>query len=112
LSKIRYHMVRYGCEGRPVAGELITVQELARLSRVHPEMVAQLVEWGLVEPEISKPEMLFAETVIPRIWKILRLRQDLGINLAGIGVVLELLDKIESMEREIARLRKQTERNL
>lgn len=105
-------MVRYRCEGRPSTGELVTVKELARLSRVHPEMVAQLVEWGLVEPEISKPEMLFAETVIPRIWKILRLRQDLGINLAGIGVVLKLLDKIENMEREIDRLRKQTQGDL
>jgi DNA-binding transcriptional MerR regulator len=95
-----------------VIGELMTVQELARLSRVHPEMVAQLVEWGLVEPEIYKPEMLFAETVIPGIWKILRLRQDLGINLAGIGVVLELLDRIEGMEREIDRLRKQTQGDL
>lgn len=108
MSKIRYHMVRYKCEGRPVAGELVSVKELARLSRVHPEMVAQLVDWGLVEPEIREPELLFSEAVVPRIWRILRLRRDLGINLAGIGVVLELLDKIESMEREIARLRKHT----
>ena len=108
MSKIRYHMVRYRCEGRPVAGELITVQELARLSRVHPQMVAQLVEWGLVEPEICEPELLFSEALVPRVWRILRLRRDLGINLAGIGVVLELLDRIDRMEQEIARLRKQT----
>jgi DNA-binding transcriptional MerR regulator len=105
-------VVRYRCEGRPVIGELITVQELARLSRVHPDMVAQLVDWGLVEPEIYEPELLFSESLVPRIWRILRLRQDLGINLPGIGVVLELLGKIESMEREIARLRKQTQRDL
>jgi DNA-binding transcriptional MerR regulator len=71
-------------------------------------MVAQLVDWGLVEPEIREPELLFSEAVVPRIWRILRLRRDLGINLAGIGVVLELLDRIEDMEREVARLRKPT----
>jgi hypothetical protein len=60
MSKIRYHMIRYRCEGRPVTGELITVQELARLSRVHPEMLAQLVDWGLAEPEICEPELLFS----------------------------------------------------
>jgi hypothetical protein len=43
---------------------------------------------------------------------ITRLRQDLGINLAGIWVVLELLDRIESMEKEITRLSKQTYRDL
>lgn len=101
-------MVRYRCKGRPATGELVTVRELARLSRVHPEMVAQLVDWGLVEPEIREPELLFSEAVVPRIWRILRLRRDLGINLAGIGVVLELLDRIEDMEREVARLRKPT----
>lgn len=108
MSKIRYGMVRYRCKGRPATGELVTVRELARLSRVHPEMVAQLVDWGLVEPEIREPELLFSEAVVPRIWRILRLRRDLGINLAGIGVVLELLDRIEDMEREVARLRKPT----
>ena len=36
----------------------------------------------------------------------MRLRRDLGINWSGIGVVLDLLDKIEELEREIAWLRK------
>ncbi len=53
------------------------------------------------------PELLFAETAVPRIWRIMRLRRDLGINFAGIGVVLDLLDRIEELEREIGWLRKQ-----
>ena len=42
---------------------------------------------------------------ILRIRRILRLRHDLGVNWAGIGVVLDLLAKIEELEREIAQLR-------
>ena len=52
-------------------------------------------------------QLLFPETAVPRIWRIMRLRRELGINWAGIGVVLNLLDRIEEMEREIARLRRQ-----
>jgi DNA-binding transcriptional MerR regulator len=70
-------------------------------------MVDRLVEWGLLEPEQSEPELLFQETVVPRIWRIMRLRRDLGINWAGIGVVLDLLARIDEMEREMAWLRKQ-----
>jgi hypothetical protein len=69
-------------------------------------MVEILVDWGLVEPEQSKPRLLFRETVVPRVWRIMRLRRDLGINWAGIGVVLDLLDRIDEMEREIRWLRK------
>jgi hypothetical protein len=68
-------------------------------------MVVRLVDLGLLDPEVDEPEWLFRDTVIPRIWKIRRLHHDLGINWAGIGVVLDLLDRIEELEREIAWLR-------
>ena len=107
MSTTRYHIVHYRYESRPVSTNLITTGELARRSRLHPEMVDHLVDWGLVEPAESEPELLFHETVVPRIWRIMRLRRDLGINWAGIGVVLDLLERIEDLEREIAWLRKE-----
>ncbi len=107
MSTTRYQIVHYRYESRPASANLLTAEELARLSRLHPEMLDLLVEWGLVEPEETMPELLFAETAVPRIWRIMRLRRDLGINFAGIGVVLDLLDRIEELEREIGWLRKQ-----
>lgn len=107
MSKTRYHIVHYRYESRPASANLLTVAELARLARLHPDMVERLVEWGLVDPVESEPELLFPETVVPRIWRISRLRRDLGINWAGLGVVLDLLDRIDALEREIAWLRKQ-----
>jgi DNA-binding transcriptional MerR regulator len=86
---------------------MLTLEELSRLVDLHPEMVVRLVELGLVDPEVSEPEWLFQDTVVPRVWKIRRLHRDLGINWAGIGVVLDLLDRLEGLEREIAWLRKQ-----
>ena len=60
---------------------------------------------GLIDPVETTPEPLFEVATILRIRRILRLRHDLGVNWAGIGVVLDLLAKIEELEREIARLR-------
>ncbi|MGW8223681.1 MAG: chaperone modulator CbpM [Syntrophobacteria bacterium] len=107
MGSSRYQIVHYRYESRSGSENLVTTGELARLARLHPEMVDKLVDWGLIEPVKWEPKLLFPETTVPRIWRIMRLRRDLGINWSGIGVVLDLLDKIEELEREIAWLRKQ-----
>jgi DNA-binding transcriptional MerR regulator len=107
MNTSRYQIVHYRYESRSASRNLLTAGELARLARLHPEMVDSLIEWGLVDPEESEPELLFPETAVPRIWRIMRLRRDLGINWAGIGVVQDLLDRIDQLEREVAWLRKQ-----
>ena len=106
MGATRYQIVHYKYESRPGSENLVTAGELARLARLHPEMVDKLVDWGLIDPMKWEPRLLFPETTVPRIWRIMRLRRDLGINWSGIGVVLDLLDKIEELEREIAWLRK------
>jgi DNA-binding transcriptional MerR regulator len=107
MGTSRDQIVHYRYESRSGSENLVTTGELARLARLHPEMVDKLVDWGLIEPVKWEPKLLFPETTVPRIWRIMRLRRDLGINWSGIGVVLDLLDKIEELEREIAWLRKQ-----
>jgi len=106
MGTSRYQIVHYRYESRSGSENLVTAGELARLARLHPEMVDKFVEWGLIDPVKWEPKLLFPETAVPRIWRIMRLRRDLGINWSGIGVVLDLLDKIEELEREIAWLRK------
>lgn len=101
-----YHIVHYQYECRAASEGLITTGRLAELSRIHPEIIQMMVEWGLVEPEATDPEPLFPETAVPLVWRIMRLRNDLGINWNGIGVVMNLLERIENLEREIARLKK------
>ena len=107
MSTIRYEVVRYRYHTQVPSPETLTLDELSRLVDLHPEMVLRLVDLGLVDPEVGEPEWLFQDTAVPRIWKIRRLHRDLGINWAGIGVVLDLLDRIDDLEREIAWMRQQ-----
>jgi DNA-binding transcriptional MerR regulator len=106
MTTVRYQIVRYRSRRQASSGEMLTLEELSRLVDLHPEMVVRLVDLGLVDPEVSEPEWLFQDTVVPRIWKVKRLHRDLGVNWAGIGVVLDLLDRIDDLEREIAWLKK------
>lgn len=107
MTTIRYKIVHYRHESRPASEELLSAGDLARLARLHPEMVDKLLDWGLIDPVEHEPHLLFPETAVPRIWRIMRLRRDLGINWAGIGVVLDLLDRIEELERELSCMRRQ-----
>ena len=57
-----------------------------------------------VERDMPMARCLFHADVIPLIRRILRLRNQLGVNYAGIGVILELMARIESLENHIREL--------
>ena len=105
MNPVRFEIMRYQYECRPLSGSLVTLKELSRLTGVHPEMIGNFMKWGLVDPECTEPELRFSEEAVCRIRRIVRLRNDLGINLAGVGLVLDLLERIDSLEQEIMRLR-------
>jgi chaperone modulatory protein CbpM len=81
----------------------ITLAELTQTCRVHAEWVLELVQEGVIEPvHPGGPQWRFAATTVVRIQKARRLQRDLGVNLPGIALALELLDRIDALE---ARLR-------
>jgi len=72
---------------------------------------------GLVKPQrIGRKNRLYSDADIERLRQIQRLTHDLGVNLAGVEVIFDLLKKIEEMQNqmdeEIARIREETENRL
>ena len=55
----------------------------------------------MIDSKQETHDLLFECTVIARIDKILRLKNDLGINFVGCGLVLDLLEKIEYSEKKL-----------
>jgi MerR family transcriptional regulator/heat shock protein HspR len=84
----------------------LTLDVLASLAGVHPGLVRYFVEFGLLQPahEADAAQFFEASDVL-RLRTIVRLRDELGINLAGVAVVLELLDKIRALEHDNGALR-------
>jgi len=105
MTTLRYQIVCRRIWGCPTPGSLLTIERLARFTATHPDLIRRFLEWGLVTPVTEEPELLFRDTAVPRVRRIMRLRGDLGVNLAGAGVVLELQDRIEALEKEIDKLR-------
>ena len=89
-----------------VEPEQFTLEELARRTGLHPALLESLLAYGLIEPiQYGGTQVLFGMDSLVRLRVIERLRRDLGVNLAGIAVILDLLDRLTALQREVAQWR-------
>lgn len=74
----------------------------ARLVECHPQTLRQYEDLGLLDP-VRTPtnQRLYSDRDVERARQIRRLTRDLGVNLAGVEVVLDLLDKMETIRQEL-----------
>ena len=90
-----------------VESEQLTLESLAACAGVHPALITYFVEYGLLEPITrTGTQWLFDTACIARLRTIERLRRDLGANLPGIAVILDLLDRLTSLQREVEQWRR------
>ena len=89
--------------------EQLTLEGLAACTGVHPALIRYFVEYGLLEPVAhTGTQWLFDTACIARLRMIERLRRDLGANLAGIAVILDLLDRLTTLQREVEQWRRRS----
>jgi chaperone modulatory protein CbpM len=73
----------------------LTLEELGRLCRLQQEAVIAMVDEGILEPEGERPgTWRFSGTCVAHARVAVRLQRDLGVNLAGAAVILELLERL------------------
>jgi MerR family transcriptional regulator/heat shock protein HspR len=86
---------------------LLSIGHLANAAGMHPELIRRFVEFGLIEPSTSDgPHPLFSPSVVERLQCILRLHRDLGVNLPGIAVILEMRERVLTLRKELHHLQK------
>ena len=82
------------------------ISVVAKVLNLHPQTLRQYEREGLVEPGRTEGKMrLYSERDIDRIKMILRLSKDLGVNLAGVDIILQLKEKIDEYEKIIDELK-------
>lgn len=88
----------------------LSLEDLASVAGLHPGLVEQFVDYGLLEPLAGAgPGALFPASAVERLRRIVRLKCDLGVNLAGIAVILEMRERIVCLQEELDRLQGRTE---
>jgi MerR family transcriptional regulator/heat shock protein HspR len=82
------------------------ISVVAKALDIHPQTLRQYEREGLVCPSRTSGKMrLYSQRDIDRINMILRLTRDLGVNLAGVDIILQFKDQIDEFEKEIEELK-------
>ena len=80
----------------------LTLDELCRACSVQSQWVVELVNEGVLEPRGSDMEhWQFTGLSLYRVRTARRLQQDLGVNVEGIAVVLELMEEIRELRSSL-----------
>ncbi|MCK4675911.1 MAG: chaperone modulator CbpM [Gammaproteobacteria bacterium] len=83
----------------------LTLRQLCNTCAVRAEYIIELVEEGFIEPSgVEKSHWCFSAVAIKRVQKATRLQRDLGINLAGVALVIDLIDEIEHLRARLGRM--------
>jgi chaperone modulatory protein CbpM len=82
----------------------LTMVELCQACRMQAEQVFDLVEQGVIEPLGHDPaRWRFRGISMRRVLLVQRLERDLGVNVAGAALALDLLDELERLRARLRR---------
>ena len=83
----------------------LSLRELCDACAVHVEFITELVDEGVIEPSgIDESHWYFSGISLQRIRTAKRLQQDLGVNLAGVALALELIEELQQLRTQLHKL--------
>jgi MerR family transcriptional regulator/heat shock protein HspR len=105
-------MTRIPEAGEPLpANAAFVISVAARLVGVHEQTLRYYERAGLVEPARSKGRIrLYSLHDLERVRQIRRLTDEMGVNLAGVEVIMRLTDRIRELEAQIEELQGEVRR--
>ena len=78
------------------------ISAVAEQYQVHPQTLRLYEREGLLKPSRSEGNTrLYTDEDLERLEVILKLTRDLGVNLAGVEIILNMREKMEEMQRQI-----------
>ena len=78
------------------------ISSVAETYQVHPQTLRLYERLGLLKPSRSEGNTrLYSESDLEQLEFILTLTRDMGVNLAGVEVILNMREKMEAMQREV-----------
>ena len=83
----------------------------ARMVGMHAQTLRQYERVGLVEPKRTRGNSrMYSRSDVARLRQVQRLINDLGVNLAGVEVILRMNERMQQMEQELRHLRSELQR--
>ena len=89
--------------------EAVTCEVAAEAIGARCSIVTRLAQHGLIETiEPATGEPMVPRRAIIQLRRMYRLRHDLGVNFVGASIILDLVGRIEALNRELAELREKS----
>src|SRR5512142_2121703 len=81
---------------------MYVISVAARLVEMHPQTLRYYERAGLLKPERSNGKIrLYSQREIERLRKISRLTNELGVNLAGVEIIIDLTERMEKLQERM-----------
>ena len=81
---------------------IYVISVAARLVEMHPQTLRYYERAGLLKPTRSTGKIrLYSQREIEHLQKIARLTNDLGVNLAGVEIIVDLTERLEKLQDEV-----------
>src|SRR6202790_996541 len=78
------------------------ISAIAEQYQIHPQTLRLYEREGLLKPSRSEGNTrLYTEDDVERLEVILKLTRDLGVNLAGVEIILNMRERMAEMQRQI-----------
>ncbi len=78
------------------------ISAVAEILNIHPQTLRQYEREGLIKPSRTNGKIrLYSQKDIDNIKTVLTLTRDMGINLAGVDLILQLNAKIEKLQNDV-----------
>ncbi|QGY41692.1 MerR family transcriptional regulator [Pseudodesulfovibrio cashew] len=106
-KRLKQMMMRLPGLNLPERSEYVAWAQLVELTAIRPADVAELIELGWITPKkTGAEEYLFRLRDVYRIHKLMRLVHDLDMSFDSGSIVVDLLDRIEELEKEVEELKR------
>ena len=90
--------------------EALTIDVVAERVGARRSTVMRLAQQGLIETLVSDTgESLLPGRAIVQLRRMQRLHRDLGVNFTGTAIILDLIGRIEGLNRDLAEMQKRLE---
>jgi MerR family transcriptional regulator/heat shock protein HspR len=81
---------------------MFVISVAARLVEMHPQTLRYYERAGLLKPTRSSGKIrLYSQREIDRLRKIARLTSELGVNLAGVEIIIDLTERLETLQERM-----------
>jgi len=82
--------------------KLYMISVVSEMLGIHPQTLRLYEREGFIKPKRSDGNTrLYSEEDVERLEMVLRLTRELGVNLAGVEIILSMREKMEQMQRQM-----------